>query len=301
MAKPLRIGTLIDVDRPLPDVVTQLRRAQEAGFDHAFAVQIFGPDALTLLAAAGPQVPGIGLGTGVVPGLSPPPDDAGPAGADGAGGHRQPPSPRHRALPPGRGRGGVGHELRQARLLHARVPGLADADAARARPSTARASRSRPTPSCPSRCPGATAPPVLVAALGPAMLKLAGTVADGTVTWMTGTETIASHVAPTIRAGGRGGGPARAAGRRLPARVGDGRRGRGQGADPPGVLHLSRAALLQGDAGPGGCGRRGRHRVRRRRGDRGRRHHQAGRRRCDRLRRLGGGGQGRARPRRSRC
>ena len=29
--------------------------------------QIFGPDALTLLAAAGSQVPGIGLGTGVVP------------------------------------------------------------------------------------------------------------------------------------------------------------------------------------------------------------------------------------------
>ena len=39
----------------------------------------------------------------------------------------------------------------------------------------ARASRSRRTPSCPLRCPGATAPPVLVAALGPAMLKLAGT------------------------------------------------------------------------------------------------------------------------------
>jgi alkanesulfonate monooxygenase SsuD/methylene tetrahydromethanopterin reductase-like flavin-dependent oxidoreductase (luciferase family) len=32
------------------------------------------------------------------------------------------------------------------------------------------------------------------------MLKLAGTVADGTTTWMTGTETIAAHVAPTIRA-----------------------------------------------------------------------------------------------------
>ena len=29
--------------------------------------QIFGPDALTLLAVAGSQVPGIGLGTGVVP------------------------------------------------------------------------------------------------------------------------------------------------------------------------------------------------------------------------------------------
>ncbi len=67
MAKPLRIGSLIDLDRSLPDTVAQLRRFADAGLDHAFAVQIFGPDSLTLLAAAGAQVPGIGLGTGVVP------------------------------------------------------------------------------------------------------------------------------------------------------------------------------------------------------------------------------------------
>ncbi|MFC7583998.1 TIGR03564 family F420-dependent LLM class oxidoreductase [Nonomuraea antimicrobica] len=42
--------------------------------------------------------------------------------------------------------------------------------------------------------------PVLVAALGPRMLKLAGTVADGTVLWMTGPQTVARHVAPTITA-----------------------------------------------------------------------------------------------------
>ena len=42
------------------------------------------------------------------------------------------------------------------------------------------------------------APPVLVAALGPTMLRLAGQLADGTVTWMTGPETIASHIVPTI-------------------------------------------------------------------------------------------------------
>jgi alkanesulfonate monooxygenase SsuD/methylene tetrahydromethanopterin reductase-like flavin-dependent oxidoreductase (luciferase family) len=46
-------------------------------------------------------------------------------------------------------------------------------------------------------------PPVLVAALGPAMLDLAGTVADGTITWMTGTNTIASHIAPLITAAAR--------------------------------------------------------------------------------------------------
>ena len=46
----------------------------------------------------------------------------------------------------------------------------------------------------------ADAPPVLVAALGPQMLKLVGRVADGTVTWMTGPETIRNHISPIINA-----------------------------------------------------------------------------------------------------
>jgi F420-dependent oxidoreductase-like protein len=40
--------------------------------------------------------------------------------------------------------------------------------------------------------------PVLLAALGTKMLELAGGVADGTVTWMTGPATIESHIVPTI-------------------------------------------------------------------------------------------------------
>lgn len=42
------------------------------------------------------------------------------------------------------------------------------------------------------------APLVLVAALGEQMLKVAGTLADGTMTWMTGPATLASHTVPTI-------------------------------------------------------------------------------------------------------
>jgi F420-dependent oxidoreductase-like protein len=199
MGKPLRIGTLIDVDRPVPDVVTQLRRLREAGFDHAFAVQIFGPDALTLLAAAGVQVPGIGLGTGVVPVY-----------------------PRHpmmlaqqaltvQAATDNRLLLGIGlsHQVvvegawgmsfakpgsYMREYLASLMPML--------RGETVNSQGEQVTTNAflPISVPGATAPPVLVAALGPAMLKLAGTVTDGTVTWMTGTETIASHVAPTIRA-----------------------------------------------------------------------------------------------------
>jgi len=43
-----------------------------------------------------------------------------------------------------------------------------------------------------------TTPKVMLAALGPKMLGLAGSVTDGTVLWMTGPQTIASHIAPTI-------------------------------------------------------------------------------------------------------
>src|ERR1700743_3818268 len=67
MAKPLRIGSMIETDKPLSETDSLLQRYHDAGLDHAFASQIFGPDALTLLAVAGSQVPGIGLGTGVVP------------------------------------------------------------------------------------------------------------------------------------------------------------------------------------------------------------------------------------------
>ena len=56
----------------------------------------------------------------------------------------------------------------------------------------------------------APAPPVVVAALGPRMLELAGTVADGTATWMTGPATVRDHIVPTIT------GAAEAAGRPAP-------------------------------------------------------------------------------------
>ena len=51
---------------------------------------------------------------------------------------------------------------------------------------------------------------IIVAALGPRMLRLAGSKADGTTTWMTGPRTIRDHIVPTIRAA------AEEAGRPLP-------------------------------------------------------------------------------------
>jgi F420-dependent oxidoreductase-like protein len=56
---------------------------------------------------------------------------------------------------------------------------------------------------------GATPPPVLIAALAPKMLALAGSEADGTITWMTGPKTLREHTIPTIsEAAAKGGRPA---------------------------------------------------------------------------------------------
>jgi alkanesulfonate monooxygenase SsuD/methylene tetrahydromethanopterin reductase-like flavin-dependent oxidoreductase (luciferase family) len=62
--------------------------------------------------------------------------------------------------------------------------------------------------------PGAAAVPVVVAALGPVMLRLAGELADGTNTWMVGPKTMESHIIKRLRDG------ASAAGRPDPRVVG---------------------------------------------------------------------------------
>lgn len=46
--------------------------------------------------------------------------------------------------------------------------------------------------------PGATSFPIVVAALGPRMLRIAGESAEGTVTWMVGPRTLETHVVPRI-------------------------------------------------------------------------------------------------------
>ncbi len=198
MAKPLRMGTLIDVGKPVSDVVQQLQRFAEAGLAHAFAVQIFGPDALTLLAAAGAQVPGIGLGTGVVP-IYP----------------RHPMMLAQQALTVQSATDnrlllgiGLSHQVvvegmwglsfdKPAAYMKEYLASLMPL----LRGETVSSVGERVTTNAFSalEVPGVVAPPVLVAALGATMLRLAGRVADGTITWMTGTSTIAEHIVPTIK------------------------------------------------------------------------------------------------------
>ena len=209
MAKPLRIGSMMETDKPLAETVALLESYRAAGLDHAFASQIFGPDALTYLAVAGSQVPGIGLGTGVVP-VYP----------------RHPMMLAQQALTVQKVTDnrlllgvGLSHQIvvenmwgmsfeRPAAYMREYLTALMPL----LRGETVRCEGERVTTNAyaPLDITDVEPPPVLVAALADTMLKLAGRVADGTVTWMTGTATIEGHIAPTITAA------AEAAGRPAP-------------------------------------------------------------------------------------
>jgi 5,10-methylenetetrahydromethanopterin reductase len=194
----MRIGT--SQDEPAgPEALSRLRdqlqRAADDGFASAWMSNIFGLDALTALAVAGSQVPGIELGTAVVPTYP-----------------RHPAVLAQQALTTataleGRLTLGIGlsHKIviedmygysfdRPARhmreYLSILLP-LLDGQQASFQGETMRAAIGLSTPR-----PGRV--PVLLAALAPQMLRLAGQRTDGTVLWMTGPATIRDYIVPTI-------------------------------------------------------------------------------------------------------
>ena len=61
------VGAGTGEDGEIGALLKQFERAEAAGFDSAWMANIFGLEALTSLAVAGSQVPGIELGTAVVP------------------------------------------------------------------------------------------------------------------------------------------------------------------------------------------------------------------------------------------
>jgi F420-dependent oxidoreductase-like protein len=195
---------------PFDRIVDAARRTADEGFATFWLPQIFGVDALGALAVIGREVPRIELGTAVVPTY-----------------------PRHpvvlaqqglttQAASGGRLALGIGlsHQIviegmfgysfeKPARhmreYLEVLVPLVRDgAVSFKGETLTANAGLD---------VKEATPFPILLAALGPRMLELAGQVGDGTITWMTGPETVASYVVPTINAA------AEAAGRPTPRTI----------------------------------------------------------------------------------
>jgi 5,10-methylenetetrahydromethanopterin reductase len=196
----MRIGT--SQDEPTgPDALIRLRdqlqRAADDGFASAWMSNIFGLDALTALAVAGSQVPGIELGTAVVPTYP-----------------RHPAVLAQQALTTSTAVGGrltlgigLSHKIviddmygysfdrpvRHMREYLSILLPLLDGQPASVQGETMRAGIGLTTPR-----PGRV--PVLLAALGPQMLRLAGQRTDGTVLWMTGPATVRDHIVPAIRA-----------------------------------------------------------------------------------------------------
>lgn len=192
----MRHGLLLHLSAPLDEVVDQARRAETAGFDSVWSSQLFGYDALTLLALVGAAVPRIELGTAVVP-----------------------VHPRHpivlasqaltvQAATGGRLTLGIGlsHQVvvegmfgysfdRPHRYMTEYLASLAPLLRGEPVSFDGDVVHSHTLGAIDVRAP---APRLLLAALGTRMLGLAGSDADGTVTWMVGAATLAGHVVPTI-------------------------------------------------------------------------------------------------------
>jgi 5,10-methylenetetrahydromethanopterin reductase len=197
----MRIGTSV-AESSGPDALTkiadQLRRAVDDGFSSAWMANIFGLEALTTLAVAGSHVPGIEVGTAVVPTY-----------------------PRHPAvlaqqaltvalaLGPDRLTLGIGlsHQIviesmygysfdkpaRHMREYLSVLLPLLEGTPVSVDGSTLSAHIGLSTPR-------AGRVPVLLAAMAPQMLKLAAEQTDGTVLWMTGPATVRDYVVPAITA-----------------------------------------------------------------------------------------------------
>ena len=190
----MRIG-IFGGEAPIDELLTMARKAEADGFDSFWLPQIFGLDALTTLALIGHDVPRIELGTAVVPTYP-----------------RHPGMLAAQALTVAAASGGrltlgigLSHQMviegmfgysfdkpvrHMAEYLSVLVP-LLEGEGVNFEGETVTARMGLAVP-------GAKPVPVLVAALGPQMLKLAAEKAAGTVTWMTGPRTLGEHTVPTI-------------------------------------------------------------------------------------------------------
>ena len=180
--------------RPLTSLVDEIVQMEEQGFASYWSPQVGTFDALTMLALAGQATSQIELGTAVVPSYPRHPSalaqQAATVNALCGGRLVLGVGPSHR---PGIEALGLAYD-RPARHMREYVTilkelgaeGRVDFEGEMYRVKTGFA------------CPEASPLTVVVSALAPLMLKAAGEVADGTVTWMVGPRTIADSTAPRI-------------------------------------------------------------------------------------------------------
>ena len=198
----MRIGVVFPTKEfvPVEQMVERFAELERNGFSSGWLPQSLGFDALTLLAVAGGRVPRLELGTSVIPAFPRHPIVLGAQAltTNAVIGGRL--LLRDRAVGQDVDRRVLRPFLRPAHASHRRLP--LGPRAPLAREHRRRHDRDDPRPH-PARCPGATPPPVLLAALQPRMHALAGGVADGTITWCTGPVTVEEQIVPLITAAAR--------------------------------------------------------------------------------------------------
>ncbi len=191
----MRIGVMMDEHRPLTDTVQQAAEVEALGFDSAWFLQIFEWDALTMAALAGPRTSRIELGTGVIPVYTRHPfamaQQALTVQSSAGGRFTLGVGLSHKPLV--EGMWGLSYD-KPARYMREYLSALAPL--VREQRVVFAGDVIRTTGAL--QMPGVKPVPLLIAALAPLMLRLAGEVADGTITWMTGLNTLASHVVPRI-------------------------------------------------------------------------------------------------------
>jgi F420-dependent oxidoreductase-like protein len=194
----MRIATGLDINGSVDATIERAKSLRDRGFSSLWSSQIFGPDTLTVLALVGHELGDLDLGTAVVP-IHPRHPTMLAAQArtvqDAIGGHL--------SLGVGlshqvsvEGLWGLSFERPasyMAEYLEALAPML------RGEKVEVRGERVTSVTFGALGPREVAAPSLLVAALGPRMLDLAGTWTDGTLLWMTGVKTVAEHIVPRIR------------------------------------------------------------------------------------------------------
>ncbi len=211
----MKIGVMIGADNTrntLDDVVATAQKAEAAGLDNVWMANIFSFDAISTLAIIGRETSTIGLGTAVTPTYP-----------------RHPTAIAQQALTTAAASDnrftlgiGLSHQVVIENMLgfsydkparHMREYLSVLMPLARGEQANFAGDEYR-VGGVALDIPGAERMPVVIAALGPVMLKLAGELADGTNTWMVGPKTMEEHIIARVQAG------AQAAGRSDPKVVG---------------------------------------------------------------------------------
>ena len=194
----ITIGSLLEMNHSVEASLAQAQQIKDAGYASAWATQIFDNDALTLVGILSSHIEDLRFGTAVIPVYPRHPQVMAQQALTIQ-------SASHNRLTLGIG---LSHQIvveslwgysydRPARYMREYLEALMPMLRGEAAMVTGEVITA--ITAGPLDIPGTQPPTVLVAALAPTMLKLAGTMADGTVTWMTGISTIASHIAPKIR------------------------------------------------------------------------------------------------------